>query len=146
MFELFFLIICAVDALNQIAKRMGAVDWNFNAEACEETVQPKQRTDPERNIACSCQFENNTCHVIGLYVFRLKFLIASLSINFIKVWICAKSIDGQACPWISIAYQYKPLPFKVQTILQLVKFNLKCDFLIICHVGSDIINLLFALN
>ncbi|XP_057996791.1 probable LRR receptor-like serine/threonine-protein kinase At1g07650 [Hevea brasiliensis] len=57
-----------VDALNQIAKRMGATGWNFNAHACGDQIRPVERTDPERNITCNCRFENNTCHVIALDV------------------------------------------------------------------------------
>ncbi|KAG8635527.1 hypothetical protein MANES_16G044200v8 [Manihot esculenta] len=59
-----------VDALNQITKRMGADGWNFNVDACGDSVKPTLLTDPERNISCNCEFPNNTCHITALIIKR----------------------------------------------------------------------------
>ncbi|KAF2302948.1 hypothetical protein GH714_011742 [Hevea brasiliensis] len=49
---------------------MGAHDWNFNADACGDIIQPILPTDPERNITCNCEFVNNTCHITALVIKR----------------------------------------------------------------------------
>lgn len=58
----------AVDVLNQIAQTMGATNWTFGSDACEDHVTIKQilLTDPLRNITCNCQFQNETCHIIAM--------------------------------------------------------------------------------
>ncbi|KAJ9168648.1 hypothetical protein P3X46_020148 [Hevea brasiliensis] len=59
-----------VDALNQITKKMGAQDWNFNADHCGDIIPPILQTDAERNISCNCKFANDTCHITGLVIKR----------------------------------------------------------------------------
>ncbi|KAL5839241.1 hypothetical protein ACOSQ3_011949 [Xanthoceras sorbifolium] len=63
-----------VDVLNQIAKTMGATNWTFGSDACEDYVDIKQvvLTDPLRNITCDCQIDNNTCHVTTIKFMRFS--------------------------------------------------------------------------
>lgn len=58
----------AVDVLNQIARTMGATNWTFGSDACEDYVDiiPVVLTGQMRNITCDCGFQNNTCHIIAL--------------------------------------------------------------------------------
>ena len=56
-----------VDAMNEMARKMGATNWTFTSDSCGDIVGPAVPTDPERNITCDCGFENNTCHVTLLY-------------------------------------------------------------------------------
>ncbi|KAL9455850.1 hypothetical protein AB3S75_005138 [Citrus x aurantiifolia] len=52
-----------VDALNQIAKTMGARDWTFDANACDlNDILPVQELDPTRNITCNRGLDN-THHI-----------------------------------------------------------------------------------
>ncbi|KAK3206726.1 hypothetical protein Dsin_020772 [Dipteronia sinensis] len=53
-----------VDALNQIAKTMGAIDWIFNGNACGFTKKPASETDSETNITCTNV--NNTPHIMTI--------------------------------------------------------------------------------
>ncbi|KAK9014258.1 hypothetical protein V6N11_005421 [Hibiscus sabdariffa] len=55
-----------VIVLNRIARTMGAVNWNFDANACQETrITPVDSGyEPERNVTCHC--ENETCYVTHL--------------------------------------------------------------------------------
>ncbi|KAL4308041.1 hypothetical protein GQ457_01G041550 [Hibiscus cannabinus] len=55
-----------VIVLNRIARTMGAVNWNFDANACQENrITPVDSGyEPERNVTCGC--ENETCHVTHL--------------------------------------------------------------------------------
>ncbi|EOY27897.1 Receptor-like kinase in flowers 1, putative [Theobroma cacao] len=50
-----------VNILNQIARRMGNSDWNFDADVCNVTENVDRDTGSEKNITCTCQ--NGTCHV-----------------------------------------------------------------------------------
>ncbi|KAL5774164.1 hypothetical protein ACOSP7_011721 [Xanthoceras sorbifolium] len=50
-----------VDALNRMAKTMGANNWSFDGNACGFTKRPASETDSETNITCSVV--NNTPHV-----------------------------------------------------------------------------------
>ncbi|GKU94339.1 hypothetical protein SLEP1_g7843 [Rubroshorea leprosula] len=52
-----------VNALNQIAKTMGA-HRNFDSNACGKRVKPAVEMAPETNITCSCQSE--TCHITDI--------------------------------------------------------------------------------
>ncbi|KAK9223980.1 hypothetical protein WN944_012429 [Citrus x changshan-huyou] len=63
-----------VDVLNQIAQTMGATNWTFGSDACEDHVTIKQivLTDPLRNITCNCQFQNETCHIIAMEFMRFS--------------------------------------------------------------------------
>ncbi|GLT72029.1 hypothetical protein SLA2020_440000 [Shorea laevis] len=65
-----------VDALQQIAKTMGATYWKFNATSCKlETVgvtAPEPPARSEKNITCNCQFENNTCHIVAIEIKRFS--------------------------------------------------------------------------
>jgi hypothetical protein len=77
-----------VDALEQIAKTMGAAYWVFNPTSCKlETVgvtSPEPPARSEKNITCNCQFENSTCHVIAMYgslCFRSYFLFLQRNIR-----------------------------------------------------------------
>ncbi|KAJ4703723.1 putative Kinase [Melia azedarach] len=56
-----------VDALNQIAKRMGATDWTFDADtACEVHEKPALKgVDPTRNITCKLGLDN-TSHITAI--------------------------------------------------------------------------------
>jgi len=60
-----------VDALQQIAKTMGATYWKFNATSCElemvGVMSPEQPPRSEKKVTCNCQFENNTCHIVAMY-------------------------------------------------------------------------------
>ncbi|KAG6696175.1 hypothetical protein I3842_09G135200 [Carya illinoinensis] len=61
-----------VDALQQIAERMGATDWKFNANTCQvETVMSDPPpSNSKKNVSCNCQiFENNTCYIERMYVY-----------------------------------------------------------------------------
>ncbi|TXG47710.1 hypothetical protein EZV62_027004 [Acer yangbiense] len=53
-----------VDALNQIAKTMGAIDWIFDGNACGFTKKPASETDSETNITCTNV--NNTPHIMTM--------------------------------------------------------------------------------
>ncbi|KAK1581899.1 hypothetical protein Q3G72_010082 [Acer saccharum] len=53
-----------VDALNHIAKTIGATDWNFDANACGVMKIPVIETDPTTNITCNTV--NNTSHIIAI--------------------------------------------------------------------------------
>ncbi|XP_059436366.1 uncharacterized protein LOC132169331 [Corylus avellana] len=65
-----------VDALQQIAKTMGATYWEFNATSCKlETVgvtSPEPPAGSEKNITCNCQFHNNTCHIVAIEIKRFS--------------------------------------------------------------------------
>ncbi|KAH9797474.1 putative LRR receptor-like serine/threonine-protein kinase RFK1 [Citrus sinensis] len=63
-----------VDVLNQIAQTMGATNWTFGSDACEDHVTIKQivLTDPLRNITCNCQFQNETCHITAMEFMRFS--------------------------------------------------------------------------
>ena len=52
-----------VDALNHIAKTIGATDWNFDANACGVMKIPVIETDPTTNITCNTV--NSTSHIIA---------------------------------------------------------------------------------
>ncbi|XVF25583.1 hypothetical protein REPUB_Repub13aG0224500 [Reevesia pubescens] len=55
-----------VNVLNQIARTMGATNWNFDENVCQEngTARVERGFVPERNITCNC--ENETCHITHL--------------------------------------------------------------------------------
>ncbi|KAK4857396.1 hypothetical protein QYF36_000002 [Acer negundo] len=53
-----------VDALNHIAKTMGATDWNFDANACGVMKIPVIETDPTTNLTCNTV--NNKSHIIAI--------------------------------------------------------------------------------
>ncbi|KAK8629313.1 hypothetical protein V6N13_078157 [Hibiscus sabdariffa] len=61
-----FVFVYTVIVLNRIARTMGAVNWNFDANACQETrITPVDSGyEPERNVTCHC--ENETCYVTHL--------------------------------------------------------------------------------
>ncbi|KAK3206717.1 hypothetical protein Dsin_020763 [Dipteronia sinensis] len=53
-----------VDALNQIAKTIGPIDWNFDANACGVMKILVIETNPTTNITCNTI--KNTSHVITI--------------------------------------------------------------------------------
>ncbi|KAG2689281.1 hypothetical protein I3760_09G132900 [Carya illinoinensis] len=64
-----------VDVLQQIAERMGATNWKFNANTCQvETVM----SDPPpnnsaKNVKCDCSiFPNNTCYIVRIELKRFS--------------------------------------------------------------------------
>ncbi|XP_022715721.1 probable leucine-rich repeat receptor-like serine/threonine-protein kinase At3g14840 [Durio zibethinus] len=66
-----------VNVLNQIARTMGATDWNFDENVCQEneTTRVERGFVPERNVTCYCQNEN--CHVTHL-IFKRQNLPGAL--------------------------------------------------------------------
>ncbi|GLT52821.1 hypothetical protein SLA2020_261380 [Shorea laevis] len=64
------------DALQQIAKTMGATYSKFNATSCElemaGVTAPELPDRSEKKITCNCQFENNTCHIVAIEIKRFS--------------------------------------------------------------------------
>jgi len=62
----------SVDALQQIAAKLGAKYWEFDGDSCQvikvgvTTEIPK---GAESTVACECNFLNDTfCHVVNMYI------------------------------------------------------------------------------
>ncbi|XVF40260.1 hypothetical protein PTKIN_Ptkin01aG0097900 [Pterospermum kingtungense] len=73
-----------VDVLNQIAKTMGATNWNFDENDCQEngTARVERGFDPERNVTCDC--ENETCHITHL-IFKRQNLPGILPSELVRL-------------------------------------------------------------
>ncbi|KAL2931053.1 putative LRR receptor-like serine/threonine-protein kinase RFK1 [Bienertia sinuspersici] len=62
-----------VVALQDIVQTMGARYWKFDDVSCQVEmvgVTPHAPLDAESDIKCDCQFENNTCHVVRIWLKR----------------------------------------------------------------------------
>ncbi|XP_051125516.1 probable LRR receptor-like serine/threonine-protein kinase RFK1 isoform X2 [Andrographis paniculata] len=65
-----------VDALEQIAKKMGATYWEFDAQECEIVtvgLSPITPSASEGYVECNCNYNNNTvCHVTKIVLKSLN--------------------------------------------------------------------------
>ena len=62
----------AVNALKEIAKKLGKKDWDFRKDPCKEegnwTVIVNGMKSFESSVTCDCSFNNNSsCHIVSLY-------------------------------------------------------------------------------
>ncbi|TYH13684.1 hypothetical protein ES288_A06G158500v1 [Gossypium darwinii] len=73
-----------VTVLNQIARTMGAINWNFDGNVCQEndTATVDIGFVPERNVTCHC--ENDTCHVTHL-IFKRQNLPGELPSELVNL-------------------------------------------------------------
>nr|KJB66875.1 hypothetical protein B456_010G162700 [Gossypium raimondii] len=73
-----------VTVLNQIARTMGAINWNFDGNVCQEndTATVDIGFVPERNVTCHC--ENDTCHVTHL-IFKRQNLPGKLPSELVNL-------------------------------------------------------------
>lgn len=83
MYEIIFVLLSSVDALQLIATEMGATYWRFNGDLCEVDsvgVSPTPPSGSEGYVECNCNYNNNTvCHVTKMYIFiLLSFLCCSM--------------------------------------------------------------------
>ncbi|KAJ0103591.1 hypothetical protein Patl1_04925 [Pistacia atlantica] len=58
-----------VEALKEIAKRLGKRDWNFSVDPCsKEESWVAVAENLLKNVTCNCSFSNGTvCHVVSMY-------------------------------------------------------------------------------
>ncbi|CAK9148057.1 unnamed protein product [Ilex paraguariensis] len=64
-------LICAVNALRDIAKELRKTDWNFTHNPCDNStywVTPKRSEMPLYNntVYCNCNYNGGECHVTDI--------------------------------------------------------------------------------
>ena len=64
-------LMCAVDALQEIAIQLGKIDWNFKVNPCNDsswiTPASSQRPLYNNSIICNCSNTGGVCHVVSMY-------------------------------------------------------------------------------
>ena len=81
-------LMCAMEALREIATQLGKKDWNFSVNPCTDsswrTPSSNERPLYNNTVNCNCTYPDGVCHVVNMYspfthitptLFLLKFLI-----------------------------------------------------------------------
>jgi hypothetical protein len=64
-------LMCAVEALREIAAQLGKKDWNFSVNPCNDSswITPSSAERPLYNntVNCNCSYPDGVCHVVNMY-------------------------------------------------------------------------------
>jgi hypothetical protein len=64
-------LMCAVEALREIATQLGKKDWNFSVNPCNDSswITPPLAERPLYNntVNCNCSYPDGVCHVVSMY-------------------------------------------------------------------------------
>ena len=68
----YYILMCAVEALHEIAEQVGKKDWDFSLNPCDGNANwstPKRKEMPLYNntLTCNCSYPNGQCHVVQMY-------------------------------------------------------------------------------
>ncbi|KAK7858402.1 putative leucine-rich repeat receptor-like serine/threonine-protein kinase [Quercus suber] len=65
-------LMCAVEALQEIATQLGKKDWNFKVNPCNDsswiTQASSQRPLYNNSIICNCSNTGGVCHVVSIFL------------------------------------------------------------------------------
>ena len=64
-------LMCAVEALQEIAIQLGKIDWNFKVNPCNDsswiTPASNQRPLYNNSVLCDISSTGGVCHVVSMY-------------------------------------------------------------------------------
>ncbi len=64
-------LMCAEEALKEIAEQLRKEDWNFNVNPCNDsswiTPDSGQTSTYNNTVICNCSYAGDVCHVDSMY-------------------------------------------------------------------------------